>query len=88
VRRANLPTDLDAGHPARVASHADVEDGHVGFQRRDPLEGLLRRRRLAHDDDVVLDRHQVAHPPTYQLVVVEEEHARRHVHIVPSPRHQ
>ena len=74
VEGADLPARLDAV----ALFEPDVEDGHVGIEGVHATDGLLLRRGLADDRDVVLGLEQVGHAAPHDLVVVEQEHRDRH----------
>jgi hypothetical protein len=79
---ADLPTGRD---PVTVLQ-AHVEDGDVGVERGDAADRFVLGARLADHHEVGLGLQQVAHAPTDDLVVVEEEDgdAIRHAVIVPA----
>ena len=69
-----------ASHAAQ-AGHLDVQQGHVGPQLLDQLQGLVAIRRFAHHLDIVGALQELADALAHQGVVVGQDHADlvRHV---------
>jgi hypothetical protein len=63
---------------------ADVEDGHMRRGQRDAGQGIGGCSRLSHDLNLVVALQQAADALADEIVIVQEEDADGHRHILPT----